>query len=78
LPRNCKTLAIVLVLGLLTACGKTTPTIELPCPLRPELINIPEHYDVDPSVQDIVTENYLRLIQYARQLEARACDNDSR
>jgi hypothetical protein len=68
-----KILAIALLLGTLTACGSQT-TIEpvLPCPDRPELIQVDPEFEVSPHVQAIVAENYLRLIQYAQKLEARA------
>jgi hypothetical protein len=69
---------ILLASVILIACG-TTPTIEpIPCPARPELLQVDPEFDVAPHVQAIVAENYLRLIQYSKKLEARAgCDNDS-
>jgi hypothetical protein len=42
-------------------------------------MEVDPEFEVSPHVQEIVTENYLRLIQYSKKLEARAnCDNNSR
>lgn len=72
---NCRTAILLISASLVMACG-TTPTIEpIPCPPRPELIEVPAEYEVDPDVQAIVAENYLRLVTYAKKIEARAsCD----
>jgi hypothetical protein len=45
----------------------------MPCPLRPELIAIDEEMqrDTPPHVLAIVAENYIRLIDYSKRLEAR-------
>ena len=66
-------MAILLASVLLQSCG-TNQTIEpiIPCGPRPELLEIDPEFEVSPHVQSIVTENYLRLIQYAKKLEARA------
>jgi len=67
-----KLLVILLASATLIGCG-TTPQIEpLPCPARPELLQVDPEFDVAPHVQAIVAENYLRLIQYSKKLEARA------
>ena len=69
---NLKKITIVLVFATLISCS-TTPTIEpVPCPLRPELLQVDPELEVSPHVQSIVTENYLRLIEYAKKLEVRA------
>ncbi len=56
------------------SCATTTAPIELPCPLFPELIVIDEEMEAatPPYVIESVTENYIRLIEYAERLEIRA------
>ena len=52
------------------ACGTTGTIPDVPCPLRPELIQT--ELDASEEVKEIVVENYLRLIEYAEKLEVRA------
>lgn len=69
---NALRLILLTLLASLTACG-IAPTIDpIPCPPRPIL----EGVVLEPDQADIVTENYLRLMTYAKKLEARAqCEN---
>ena len=52
------------------ACGGNQTIPDVPCPLRPELIQT--ELDASEEVKEIVVENYLRLIEYAEKLETRA------
>ena len=67
-----KILASLILSASLISCGTTEPLPDFPCPNRPVLLEVPEHIEVSPEVQDIVTENYLRLVEYAKKLETRA------
>lgn len=67
-------LVTILYLLTLTACAGSPEIEPIPCPLFPELIALDEELvnDTPPAVRAAVTENYLRLDEYARKLEVRA------
>jgi len=67
-------MVVLIFSATMTACGTTQTTPDLPCPLRPEIVPIaPEmQAEVPPYVLEIVAENYIRFVQYAKQLEVRA------
>ena len=67
-----KSRKLIIILGLmtLTSCGGTKTIPDFPCPLRPELLTT--EAEVSEEVRAVVTENYIRLIEYAEKLEVRA------
>ena len=69
---NALRMTLLTLLASLTACG-ISPTIDpIPCPPRPIL----EGVELTPDQADIVVENYIRMMTYAKKLEVRAnCEN---
>ena len=61
---------IIVGLMILASCGQTRTIPDAPCPNRPELLTI--EAEVSEDVREAVTENYIRLIEYAEKLEVRA------
>ena len=61
-------------ISFLLGCTTVTVQPDLPCPIRPELMPIPEDLQLQmPSdAVWIVAENQLLLKKYAKQLEVRA------
>ena len=69
LARNSR-LIIILGLMTLTSCSGIKTIPDFPCPDRPELLTT--EAEASDEVRAIVTENYIRLIEYAEKLEVRA------
>ena len=63
-------LALMALFVIPIACGQNQTIPDFPCPNRPELLNTDEQ--VSAEVIEVVTENYIRLIEYAEKLEVRA------
>ena len=62
---------------LLSGCCTTTVEPTVDCPPRPDLLPVPEDIQLRMGEDGvfIVAENQLRLKEYAKKLEARACED---
>ena len=65
-----RVLVLMSLFAIPIACGQNQTIPDVPCPLRPELIET--ELEASDEVKAMVIENYLRLIEHVEKLEVRA------